>query len=79
LLLLLRRDSGPAIRLTDTRAFWLTDAQKSRLGSFFPKDHGRPRVDGRCVLRWIIVINHNGLRCCDAPKEYWPLKTLYTR
>jgi len=26
--------------------FWLTDAQMGRLQPFFPKSHGKPRVDG---------------------------------
>lgn len=30
--------------------FWLTDAQMARLEPFFPKSHGRPRVDDRRVL-----------------------------
>ena len=25
--------------------FWLTEAQMERLRPFFPKSHGRPRVD----------------------------------
>ena len=25
--------------------FWLTEAQMDRLRPFFPKSHGRPRVD----------------------------------
>ena len=57
--------------------FWLTDAQMARLQPFFPKSHGRPRVDDRRVLSGIIFINRNGLRWCDAPKEYGPPKTLY--
>ena len=59
--------------------FWLTDAQIARLRPFFPKSHGRPRVDDRRVLNGIIFINRNGLRWCDAPKEYGPHKTLYNR
>ena len=50
-----------------------------RLKPFFPKGHGKPRVDDRRVLSGIIVINRNGLRWCDAPKEYGPAKTLYNR
>jgi transposase len=38
-----------------------------------------PRVDDRRVLSGIIFINRNGLRWCDAPKEYGPCKTLYNR
>ena len=48
--------------------FWLTDAQMARLQPFFPKSHGKPRVDDRRVLSGIIFINRNGLRWCDAPK-----------
>ena len=59
--------------------FWLTDAQMVRLQPFFPKSHGKPRVDDRRVLSGIIFINRNGLRWCDAPKEYGPPKTLYNR
>jgi transposase len=50
--------------------FWLNDAQMAQLDTFFPKSHGKPRVDGRRVLSGIIFINRNGLRWRDAPKEY---------
>ena len=59
--------------------FWLSDAQMARLEPFFPKSHGKPRVDDRRVLSGIIFINRNGLRWRDAPKEYGPHKTLYFR
>jgi transposase len=59
--------------------FWLTDAQMARLQPFFPKSHGRPRVDDRRILSGIIFINRNGLRWRDAPREYGPPKTLYNR
>ena len=36
------------------------------------------RERGR-VLSGIIFIHRNGLRWCDAPKEYGPPKTLYNR
>ena len=42
--------------------FWLTDEQMARLQPFFPRSHGRPRVDDRRVLSGIIFINCNGLR-----------------
>ena len=29
--------------------FWLTEAQMARLRPFFPKSHGKPRVDDRWV------------------------------
>jgi transposase len=59
--------------------FWLTDEQMERLKPFFPRSHGKPRVDDRRVLSGIIFINRNGLRWCDAPREYGPPKTLYNR
>ena len=59
--------------------FWVSDAQMERLKPFFPKSHGKPRVDDRRVLSGIIFINRNGLRWCDAPREYGPHKTLYNR
>jgi transposase len=59
--------------------FWLTDEQMARLQPFFPKSHGRPRVDDRRVLSGIIFINRNGLRWRDAPREYGPAKTPYNR
>ena len=59
--------------------FWLSEAQMVRLRPFFPKSHGRPRVDDRRVLSGIIFVNRNGLRWRDAPPEYGPPKTLYNR
>ena len=59
--------------------FWLTEAQMACLEPFFPKSHGKPRVDDRRVLSGIIFINRNGLRWRDAPAEYGPHKTLYNR
>ena len=59
--------------------YWLSAAQLERLKPFFPKSHGKPRVDDRRVLSGIIFINRNGLRWCDAPKDYGPAKTLYNR
>jgi transposase len=59
--------------------FWLSDAQMSRLEPYFPKSHGKPRVDDRRVLSGIIFINRNGLRWRDAPREYGLHKTLYNR
>ena len=59
--------------------YWLTDEQMNRLRPFFPKSHGRPRVDDRRVLSGIIFVNRNGLRWRDAPSEYGSPKTLYNR
>ncbi|WP_110812051.1 IS5 family transposase [Tritonibacter mobilis] len=59
--------------------YWLNDTQMAKLEPFFPKSHGKPRVDDRRVLSGIIFINRNGLRWRDAPAEYGPHKTLYSR
>jgi transposase len=59
--------------------YWLNEDQMARLRPFFPKSHGKPRVDDRRVLSGIIFINRNGLRWCVAPREYGPAKTLYNR
>lgn len=59
--------------------YWLTDEQMDRLQPFFPKSHGKPRVDDRRVLSGIIFVHRNGLRWRDAPREYGPHKTLYNR
>ena len=48
-----------------------------RLRPFFPKSHGKPRVDDRRVLSGIVLVNKNGLRWRDAPSAYGPPKTLY--
>jgi len=49
----------------------------ARLRTFFPNSRGRFRVDHKRVQSSIIFINRNGLRWCDAPADYSPLKTLY--
>lgn len=59
--------------------FWSTDAQIARLEPFFPKSHGKTRVDDRRVLSGIIFIKRNGLRWRDAPTTYGSYKTLYNR
>jgi transposase len=59
--------------------YWPTDEQMARLAPYFPKSHGRPRVEDRRVLSGIIFVNRNGLRWRDAPKDYGPHKTLYNR
>jgi len=51
----------------------------ARLRPFFPKSHGKPRVDNRRVLSGIVFVNRNGLRWCDAPSAYGPHETLYNR
>ena len=36
--------------------FWLTDEQVARLQPFFPKSHGRPRVDDRREMRRVNMV-----------------------
>lgn len=36
--------------------FWLTNEQMARLRPYFPKSHGRQRVDDRRVLSIIIFV-----------------------
>ncbi|MGD9811573.1 MAG: transposase, partial [Sphingobium sp.] len=57
----------------------LTDEQMARLEPYFPKSHGKPRVDDRRVLSGIIFVNRNGLRSRETPQDYGPHKTLYNR
>ena len=59
--------------------FWLTDNQMRRIMPYFPRSHGKPRVDDRRVISGIIFVLRNGLRWRDAPSEYGPHKTLYNR
>ena len=59
--------------------YWLSADQMGRLQPYCPMSRGRASVDDRRVLSGIIFINRNGLRWCDAPKEYGPHKTLYNR
>jgi transposase len=59
--------------------YWLNDAQMAKLEPFFPKSHGKPRVDDKRVLSGIVFINLNGLLWRDAPEAYGPHKTLYSR
>ncbi len=42
----------------------------ARLACYFPKTHGKPRVNDHRVLSGIIFINLNGLRWRDAPAAY---------
>lgn len=41
--------------------YWLTDERMARLAPYFPKSHGKPRVDDLRVLSGIIFVNRNGL------------------
>src|SRR3546814_6736771 len=72
-----RSDSGSVRRLRMSDLYWLTDEQMTRLQPYFPKSHGKPRVDDRRVLSGIVFVNRNGLRWRDAPSAYGPHTTLY--
>lgn len=41
--------------------YWLTDEQMERLQPFFPKSHGKTRVDDLRVLNGISFANRNGV------------------
>ncbi len=58
---------------------WLSDKQMKRIEPFFPLSHGVPRVDDRRVISGIVHVLRNGLRWRDAPADYGPPKTIYTR
>ena len=58
---------------------WLTKTQMRRIEPYFPLSHGVPRVDDRRFISGIIFVIRNGLRWRDAPKEYGPHKTIYSR
>ena len=49
--------------------FCLSDEQMARLQPFFPKSHGKPRIDDWRVLSAIILFNRNGLLWRDAPSR----------
>jgi putative transposase len=53
--------------------------QMGRIGRFFPKPRGLPRVSDRRVISGIIYVIRNGLQWKDALPSYGPHKTLYNR
>ena len=59
--------------------YWLSEQQIESIKPYFPRSHGRPRVDDRRVISGIIHVIRNGLRWRDAPDIYGPHKTLYNR
>ena len=46
---------------------------------YFPLFRGLPRVDDRRLISGIIFVNRNRLRWREAPAEYGPHKTIYSR
>lgn len=59
--------------------FWLSEAQLLRIELCFPLLYGVPRVDDRRVLSGIIFVIRNGLRWCDALRDYGLHKTICNR
>lgn len=59
--------------------FLLSEKQMSRASPFIPLAYGVPRVDDRRVISGIVYVIQYGLQCKDAPKEYGPHKTVYSR
>jgi putative transposase len=59
--------------------FWLSAEQYGKIKRHLPYPHGVPRVDDIRVLSGIIFVLKRGMQWRDAPKEYGPHKTLYTR
>ena len=59
--------------------YWLKDEQMARVRPFFPKSHGKPRVDDRGVLGGIVFRRPPGLRWRAAPSGHGLHKTLYNR
>ena len=62
-----------------SKLFWLSQEQLNLISPYFPASRGVPRVDDRRVISGIIYVIKNGLRWCDAPRDYGPHKTLYNR
>jgi transposase len=60
-----------------TNLYWLSKDQLARFQTYFPKNHGVPRVDDRRVLSGIIFVNRIGLFESDAAKVYGPPQTLF--
>jgi transposase len=44
------------------RPVLLPDEQMARLQPYFPKSHGKARVDDRRVLSGVVFVSRNGLR-----------------
>ena len=59
--------------------YWLTQNQLKRIEPYFALSHGVPRVDDQRVISGTIHVIKRGLQWRDAPSEYGPPKTLYSR
>ncbi len=49
--------------------FWLTDEQMAKLSPFFPRSHGKPRVDDKRVLSGIYSSIAMGCGGVTLPKN----------
>ena len=74
-----RHDSRSARRLIHEQSFLADGRTDGPSSTVLSQSHGKRRVDDRRVLGGIIFINRNGLRWCDAPKDYGPAKTHWKR
>lgn len=70
---------APRGDLINEQSYWLTDAQMERFKPFFRSAMLSPASMTRRVLSGIIFINRDGLRWCDAPKDYGPAQALDIR
>ena len=61
------------------KLYWMSAEQYAKIKRYLPYSHGVPRVDDIRVLSGIIFVLKRGMQWRDAPKEYGPHKTLYTR
>ena len=59
--------------------YLLSKAQMRRIEPFSPLSHGVPRVDDRRIVSAIICVIEHGLMWRDAPRDYGPHKTVYSR
>ena len=59
--------------------FWLTDEQMARLQPYFPKSHGRERVDDRRVFERDHLRQPQRAEVARCAEGIWPAKTLYNR
>ena len=59
--------------------FYLSPEQFDQIKRYLPYPHGNPRVDDIRVISGIIFVLKRGLQWRDAPKDYGPHKTLYSR
>ncbi len=57
--------------------YWLTAEQMARLEPYFPKSHGKPRVDDRRVLSGIVFVNRTA--CAGVMRPALTVRTSLSR